>query len=167
MTKQQIIKELTDIRNEILYPDGVPLEFGCQIIAINDIETGERLHKNGGNSKKNEIKKGDILSFITKNRKTDVVVMSCGDNCFLPAYDVFRQNYKILGKPISLNDILRLIQENKQNKFFYCISTNGYFEVMDIDNNIILDDFSFKINLEKEIKDQKTETLEQLYSMIK
>ena len=71
-----------------------------------------------------------------------------------------REWFEILGKPVSLRDVLRLI-EKKYNSEDFGIKTNGKFY------EIYLDDKLFELDLSKDIKSQNKEVLKKVYNLIK
>jgi len=137
-------EKLRELRNKILYPYGVPLEFGCE--TEEGIYIGEEL--------------------ITSNHTAEwkhTVLHNNGR--------ILGQNYvaKILGKPITLQDILRVINRamfDKKTKLKgYELSYCGDSLYIHWTDSNDYQDY-IKILLEKEIKNQDEEVLQQIINLI-
>lgn len=145
--ENNIYRKLQKRVNEILHPKGIPLEFGC------------------------ETKQGVVIS-VRKYKGWDFITYD-GDTGLKGG--VYNSD-KILGKPTTLQDLLRCIHIRKT--FELTIDLQGYFasyigqdtyevvhETMERThfpqhNNLT------KIDMEKDIKDQDEEVLQGIYKLI-
>ncbi len=95
-----IIKEITAIRNKMLYPDGVPFEFGCDVKWNNNIYTIQAF---GGISADPDFDKNCVQ--ITNFKP------------YGEAYPLMNEIVN-LGKPVSIVDILRMLPEDETIEVF-------------------------------------------------
>lgn len=124
---------------EILYPEGIPLEFGCWVL---DYKDGVDKVIAGSNGEEKVLIKG--IGEIEKYKLLDI-------NAF-----------KILGKPLSLQDILRATAIKKDSGYVAELRQSGLY----------VGDYSWKkpfihIDLSKPIKDQEESVLLKLIELIK
>jgi len=134
-------EQIREIRNKHFKSK---LEFGCEIYTLNDIFKlqSKGFHQNGG--------KGtySYAHYYLYDEIEDEIITANEDNC------------KILGKPVSLQDVLRMcygdifsVHQNQLNEL-------RFFEKS---SRILV----FTINLTKEIQDQDEEVLKQILQLIK
>lgn len=129
---------------EILYPEGIPLEFGCWVL---DYKDGVDKVIAGSNGEEKVLIKG--IGEIEKYKLLDI-------NAF-----------KILGKPLSLQDILRAVDKYKEGGDIYYLYANGWLmrdgqtHEGHRDGQMVC-----KLDLSKQIKDQDEEVLLKLIELI-
>lgn len=154
-------KKIRELRNERLCDGEPPLKFGCEIVFEEvmwcikndeDIKLDDCLEF--GYFSQMPIWKGDnkIITFYDKTR---------GWNH--PVYEEIQQTIEILGKPVSLNDILRLLKKKRVQ-----IQSNGVLQEVsgdtyETEKQVI----HCNIDLTKEISEQEPETLSKLLAIIK
>ena len=125
----------------VIYPDGIPLEEGVQVVDAHD----------------------NILLLGYKDNKTMKIVGAYFD---LKDIKTLKRYYKILGKPLSLRSLLRAIGDDNQPTQ---LNTNGVMTVFkaDKDGKTPICDYQITIDFYKSIKEQDPETLDKLYKLIK
>ncbi len=149
-------EELRRLRNKMLYPSGVPFEKGCEFLFPTNRFTVPTLEKFT-----------IIIEYTHKKETWFDAVMNLDDGKSIQEGDVmnlapdFEKNQKIaiLGKPVSLPDVLRMIDMDRVHDFAF---SNDYVEIIrnDIPQRII------QIDLSKEIEDQ-LEACEDLLTLFK
>lgn len=142
-------EQIREIRNERLYGEEPPLEFGCEV------EMKENWRKKRIFLGKNLFNIGCGVSKIY----LEFAYEFGGDEFCSNGHD-FSEINKILGKPVSLSDLLRMLPDG----FF--INNEGVICCYD-DEDGEFGLFMGKLDLTKEIKDQEEETLKQLLELIK
>lgn len=129
--------ELRELVYNIIHPDGIPLEFGCEvnylgvIMAITEIENDEYVRVVSGGS--------------------------------LWKKELFVNNHKILGKPLSLQDVLRAIGIPYNDLY---ISWGKYMLFHDSREDMKRIE-GIQIDLTKPISSQSEEVLDKLIELIK
>jgi len=123
---------------EIIYPDGIPLEFGCEIKGIG----------------------GDYFDVIDVEHNGRVTVREG----WVITKKTFQRNYKILGKPLELRDLLKIIKKTgdyaitSRGQIMMFIDDEGYGQPMGIKLP--------KLDLSKPISEQSEETLDALIELV-
>jgi len=158
-TREQYYEKIREIRNERLYPDGVPLEEGVEFIHYQGLHRSE---------KSKCVKTNHVIKCICDKDKEYPYVFTKDHNDLEVHWEdrwswkgafkacLFWSNCVVLGKPVSLNDILRLIKDEhfpkiiEQDTMKYVVN---FLNVKKID-----------IDLTKPIKEQ---ALTALYELIK
>lgn len=125
-------EKLREIRNEKFPP---VLEFGCELLINKELAIFIRETE----------KSSEVVYHVLKEGKTLMI-------------DENLSNIKNLGKPVSLNDVLGLINIDK----IYPINSCNCMHIKPFDSDNLIE-----IDLSKEIKDQDNETLKEIYNLIK
>ena len=141
MTQQEAYRQLQKRVYEIIYPDGIPLEFGCEVI----IDFNVIMNITIEDAPCIYIRKGIAVKEPTLLTFEGSIIEQFPD--------------KNLGKPLSLQDVMRVIVLKKDEAI---IVTNYKYIRFCKDQNVITE-----LDLSKEIKDQDQEVLGELYQLIK
>lgn len=134
MTQNELYEQLRKRVYEIIYPEGIPLEVGCEIEAFRS-EVGEF----------GIVVCGYSVTTITESN-----------------IDTWRaEEHKNLGKPLSLQDLLRAIHMKKlntQSVLYPCYidCEKPFFEIFDV-----------KLDLFLPLSTQEPEVLEKLINLLK
>ena len=188
--------------NEVLHPEGVPLEFGVELKYYNyfkreDISTIYEANEHDDSFKRDccdeklieaidrassyELcKRGiftykesdgeDWMDYLAKFRYTNIFMIKDGrirSSAHTGVQEeivdkhLYNNIIEVLGKPVSLQDILRIMGDNIQATTFD--DTEVELEVYDNSGEYHL----LHIDLTKDIKDQGEEVLEAIYQLIK
>lgn len=123
MTKEQKIRALTELRNNIWEPKWE--KYSEVIIDLKETE-----------SRKGKVGKGIILeSFIGKNESytgydstKDRISVYLDSGTFRPKIGIKKNNIKLLGQPLSITDILRMI--DKRDDYLIAFSTDGLLQYL-------------------------------------
>lgn len=146
MTPQEQLRQL---RNEILYDWKPPLEKGCEILFRDTVCTIISIHKNQFYGSKN------LINFTGFNGDEDVTFN----------YDAGKID-TYLGKPVSLQDILRMI-----NKIYTGFEIGITIDGRVIENHGAVSVFcstDMRFNLSKEIESQENEeAVKQIINLLK
>ena len=147
MTQKETYWQLQKRVYEIIYPKGISLEFGCEVIT-------------------NQYKHMGVCTLIKPDLQKDWLVLLNGNTLYQN-----EKEFKILGKHLSLQEVLRTLSikpyVEKDINISYMIS---YLPVLEIETGDDINDLNydlFRIDLTKEIKDQDQEVLEKIYQLIK
>ena len=136
-------KKLITLRNERLYPDGVPLEEGCIVVIKN------KKHPQVRNLEEKITHFGSINYFYTHN--------SSLNNDSFSITDVS----EILGKDVSLREVLLLLA--KKATFSCAIHSKAKYAPHE---DLYIHDTELKIPLNQDPKDYPEELLEQLIEIL-
>ena len=156
----------------IIYPDGIPLEFGCEVLINTTLCPNCTENECFDFCDSPEECNQTFLKDLSEGDLQSDIVVDTGDASYTTETSEHRclQDYefKILGKDLELSDILIAIQKNTQSDKKDCVNyhTNKYMNI-----SLSLDDVEagtgfIDIDLTKPIKEQDEPTLEQLLQLI-
>ena len=148
-------KQLRELRNKIIYNGDVPLEFGCEVEIDNEYYIYIKYETEDFSEDKYFITKID-----TNNGYGWREIIY--NTSVITAFDEIQNNIKILGKPVTLQEVLLMIRnyDNIDAGSYYKMYTNG-----EIYNEV--DELFVKIDLTKSVEEQDEEVLDKLLGILK
>ena len=142
-------RKLQKARNSLLFPEGVPLEFGCEVRC----DEGVLLHQSHAINCEAKCGTANVYTLYLYDEHNDCIET------------VINDKYKILGKEVSMNDILRMLTEQGESISLFVKWNKATIQFTTACNGECASDII--LDLTKSIPNQPQETLKQINELCK